>query len=61
MAPEDWGDPVVQGVFANTATEKEVQLSEAVSGRYVRLVALSEVNGNPWTSVAELNILQGEP
>ncbi len=31
--------------------------------QYVRLVAKSEVNGNPWTSVAELNILdaQGNP
>ncbi len=27
--------------------------------RYVKLVAKSEVNGNPWTSVAELNIFDG--
>ncbi len=26
-------------------------------GRYIRLVAKSEVNGNPWTSVAELSLL----
>ena len=26
------------------------------TGRYVRLVALSEVNGNPWTSAAEVNL-----
>jgi hypothetical protein len=25
--------------------------------RYVRFVALSEINGQPWTSVAELNLL----
>ncbi|MCB0083645.1 MAG: DUF1929 domain-containing protein, partial [Caldilineaceae bacterium] len=27
--------------------------------RYVRLVAESEVNGNPWTSAAEFNVLDG--
>ncbi|NEQ50917.1 MAG: DUF1929 domain-containing protein, partial [Leptolyngbya sp. SIO3F4] len=27
--------------------------------RYVRFVANSEVNGNPWTSLAELNLLDG--
>jgi len=32
-------------------------LTEAVSGRYVRLHALSEVNNNPWTSAAEINVL----
>jgi hypothetical protein len=28
------------------------------SGKYVRLRALSEVNGNTYSSMAELNILQ---
>jgi len=37
-------------------TEKEVLFS-IVTGRYVRLVALSEVNGNPWTTMAELGVL----
>ena len=27
--------------------------------QYVRLIAKSEVNGNPWTTVAELNLLDG--
>ena len=37
------------------------QWSVAASGavRYLRLEALSEVNGNPWTSVAELNLIDG--
>ena len=52
----NWGAPVVSGVFANTAAEKELTFT-AKTGRYVRLEALSEVNGNPWTSMAELNVL----
>jgi len=47
---------VASGTFANSPTEKEVAFA-AVAGRYVRLRALSEVNGSPWTSVAELNVL----
>src|SRR5207237_419939 len=38
------------------ATEKQVSFSAAV-GRYIRLRALSEVNGGPWTSMAELNVV----
>ena len=41
----------------NVQLEKEVSFSPA-TGRYVRLVALSEANsGGPWTAMAELNIL----
>jgi len=29
----------------------------ARSARYVRFVALSEINGQPWTSVAELDMI----
>jgi regulator of extracellular matrix RemA (YlzA/DUF370 family) len=52
----NWGSPVSEGTFANDATEKDVLISRT-TGRYVRLVALTEANGNPWTSMAELNVL----
>jgi lysophospholipase L1-like esterase len=52
----DWGASVATGTFANDAAEKEVTFSP-VTGQFIRLRALSEVNGNPWTSVAELNLL----
>jgi lysophospholipase L1-like esterase/hemin uptake protein HemP len=51
-----WGASVATGTFANNASEKEVLFSP-VTGRFIRLRALSEVNGNPWTSMAELNLL----
>ncbi|MFC9331000.1 discoidin domain-containing protein, partial [Kitasatospora sp. NPDC057015] len=50
-----WGTAVAAGTFANSATEQNVHFT-AVTARYVRLVATSEVGGNPWTAVAELNI-----
>ena len=52
-----WGEAVATGTFAGDKTEKEVTFT-GKSGSYVRFVALSEVNGNPWTSAAEINILE---
>ncbi|MFC9331015.1 discoidin domain-containing protein [Kitasatospora sp. NPDC057015] len=50
-----WGTAVATGTFPNNATEQKVTFA-AVTARYIRLVATSEVNGNPWTSIAELNV-----
>jgi F5/8 type C domain/Fibronectin type III domain/Divergent InlB B-repeat domain len=51
----NWGTPVATGTFANNTLLKQVALT-AKSGQYIRLRALSEVNGGPWTSVAEINV-----
>ena len=57
----NWGTAVATGNFIDSEDEQEVLFSEKV-GNYIRLVALSEVNGEPWTSVAELNVLgEGAP
>src|SRR5207248_2006791 len=42
--------------LANVATEQQV-LFAAKTGQYVRLRALTEVSGKPYTSMAELNVL----
>jgi len=52
----NWGSPVAGGTFANDATNKQVSFT-STTGQYVRLRALSEVNGNPWTTMAELQLL----
>ena len=51
----NWGTAVATGTFANSSALKSVSFA-AKAGRYVRLRALSEVNGNPWTSAAEINV-----
>ncbi len=56
----NWGTPVVTGTFSNDAAEKEVLFSPT-NGRFIRLRAISESNGGPWTSVAEINVLGGTP
>ncbi|WDZ86708.1 PQQ-dependent sugar dehydrogenase [Micromonospora cathayae] len=50
-----WGNPVATGTFPNTAAEQTVTIPPTTGG-YVRLRTLGEVNGQPWTTVAELNV-----
>jgi hypothetical protein len=54
----NWGSAVASGQFNASAQEKEVTFT-AKSGRYVRLRAMTEVVGQPWSAVAELNVLAG--
>ncbi len=50
----DWGVALVEGSFVDGNNEKKVFFKTTTS-RYIRIVALEEVNGNAWTSIAELN------
>jgi hypothetical protein len=62
-----WGTPVVSGTFnyGNLSTScpgagvpAAMQVAFApVTGHYIRFGARSEINGNPWTAVAEINVL----
>ena len=54
---EDWGTPVAAGRFPNTSRRQVVALSEPTPARFIRLIAKSEVAGEPWTSVAELDVV----
>lgn len=55
---ESWDQPAARGMFEATSAPQRVFLAGPVRGRYVRLRALSEVNRNPWTSVAEFGLLR---
>ena len=65
----NWGTPVAAGTFdytgyvtqcpgpgAGIPTPRQIGFPAAI-GRYIRLRALSEVNGYPWTEAAEINVL----
>jgi len=51
----DWGSPVANGTFINSQAEQRVAFPPK-TGQFVRLVALTEVNGNRWAAMAEANI-----
>jgi hypothetical protein len=52
----NWGRAVITGTFSQGAGEQEITFTGKM-GSFVRFVAHSEINGKPWTSVAELNVL----
>ncbi|MFH1267848.1 MAG: discoidin domain-containing protein, partial [Planctomycetota bacterium] len=54
---EDLGVPVVAGSFTQRNAENVVTFPTKQKGRYLLLRALSEVNGRPWTSIAEFRPL----
>jgi hypothetical protein len=49
----NWGTAVATGTFPNSTAQQVVRFPATI-GRYLRLRALSEVGGGPWTTVAEL-------
>jgi beta-galactosidase len=53
-----WGGPVLEGQMPNTTERQRLMFPSTITGRYVRLVALSEVGGNTWTSLAEFDVLK---
>ena len=52
-----WGEPIASGQWPNDARLKTIQLGEAIDARFLKLVALGEVQGRPFASVAEVDIL----
>ena len=53
----NWGEAVRTGTWVNTSAPQSIEFDSAVIGQYFRLVALSEINGGPWASAAEFNIV----
>jgi endo-alpha-N-acetylgalactosaminidase len=54
---QSWGEPIASGQWPNDAPLKTIRLEEGVEARFLKLVALSEVQGRPFAAVAEVDIL----
>ena len=57
----NWGEAVAAGSWGSVVGMCMVEPFTPKNGRYVRLVALSEINDNAWTTVAELNVYGTTP
>jgi len=56
----NWGEPKSKGIFGNiknNPVEQRVMFDKPAAGRYIRLVALSEFEGKPFTSAAEIGVI----
>ncbi|MCW1921487.1 discoidin domain-containing protein [Luteolibacter arcticus] len=53
----DWGKPAAKGKFSGGQSLERVPFEKPLTVRFVRLVALSEINGNPWSAIAELDVV----
>lgn len=53
-----WGNPVAAGTLTYADLGDKTINFPPTEGRYVRLVALSEINGNNYTTALEINILE---
>jgi len=50
-----FGRPAAKGMFKKTKKAQEIDFAP-VKGRYVMIRVLSEINGGPWASAAEIGI-----
>jgi hypothetical protein len=55
----DFGQPVQKGSFENSKDKKTVTF-EPRECQFIKLKALSEVNGEAWTSAAEISVIQND-
>ncbi|KAI6762479.1 hypothetical protein HG530_008459 [Fusarium avenaceum] len=56
---KNWGSAVATGTWYADNTEKYSNF-ETRPARYVRLVAVTEANNQPWTSIAEINVFKAD-
>ena len=52
-----FGEPVKQGAFKPGRGE-DIETFKPIKCRFIKLKALSEINGGPWTSAAEIRVIQ---
>ena len=58
--PNVWAAPTAKVKWPNTDQLQTVTFKQPVKARYLKVVARSEVNRNPFASIAELDVLTDE-
>ena len=53
---KSWGSPIAKGTWKNNGGQQTVTLKAPATARHLKLVALSEVTGQPFASLAELDV-----
>ena len=56
-SPQKFGKPVARATFKKARTAQAADCKQPVRGRYVLVRILSEVNGKPWSSAAEIGVV----
>jgi len=54
---KNFGEPVRKGTFGPSKKEK-IETFEPIKCRFIKLKAISEINGQPWASAAEIGVIQ---
>jgi len=57
---KQWGQPAAEGEFSPGAELQTVRFAKAVEARFIKLVARSSFEGQPFASLAELEVIAGE-
>jgi hypothetical protein len=53
---DKFGEPAARVSFKKIKTAQDVKC-DSTKGRYIRIRALSEINGGPWASIAEFGVI----
>ena len=59
--PNVWGSPVATSRLPDTADLHQILFNRAAKGRYLKFVIQSEAHGDPFISLAELDIIPSTP
>jgi hypothetical protein len=57
---QEWGDAVHSGTFPNGTDVQTIRFTKPPSARFLRLTATEEVNGGPYASAAEIDLVISE-
>jgi hypothetical protein len=58
---DKWGDPVATANMKNNEELQTISFQKPAKGRYLKFVINSEVKGNPFAAVAELDVIPSNP